>query len=975
MAYSRRYRFVGLVVLVFLLGSLHDAVAQPAASTLSFPKLLNPAELGSTGLALVNTGSATATGSLTFFAAGGNVLGTTTQSIPPGGQLSKLGSELFPGMTMPGWIQLTSSTAGLRGFEITGDFATFTDGAGPANPASDQILPVATANTEINVANTSSTALIVSITLMGRNGSSMGNVTRNLATLGALQSVLSDLFPSADFSLAGYVRLTSTAPFAATSVVRGFLVQVETAIINGIGVSSARQDLTFPYTPSGPLGFQNWATEISVTNLGTAAQTVTLAFTRDNGQATTVQRSIPANGSLQESAASLFSLTAGQFTPGWVRVTGTGNLLGVAAYAETVSGQVAVVPVQAVPAARLLFGHIADLSPWYTGIALLCGGTTAANVEVFAIEPSGRLIGRVATLTLNPNQRTSFLLSELVPETAQRTSDGGFVFVRSTNNVPLYGLELFGNVVSPILANVESFEPLATYAPPTSGGGATPALTIDRVYTTNLVNVPTTAFVPGDPILYWTDRTNSTTAAATNDIRYTATGPNGFVLLNRSVSSSFPTGQSQRFLADLLPANALNGTYTFTGSLTYLGQVSSKSATFTVSNGATAPSVAPDEVSTRDTSDRPKTTFAAGETVRLQMIRSNTFPQEVMGDVRYLVTGPGNVVTFDERVTGDTIASGYSTRSIDRVIPANSVPGVYSFTGSITVAGVTTNKTATFTVAGANTSSTVTLERTLVASSTGVPKNVVSAGDAVRLYASAFSTMTTPQLLALRLFITGPGNTTVTSQNVTYQVTPGYNAAFLNFTIPSNASGQHTLNAALTLPGGAIATQTFDFNVGNGQSTFPAAATIEKAYMLDGNFVPRSVFLTTEAARAVLVLLSAFPQQVSGAEARFQVTGPAGSLTDVRTPVTLNPGFSSQSNAISLLSATPGTHTLTVTFTASGQTVTQSVPFTVQAATPSTESDAKEPLDLAVDVQLVIEKDLAAPVTPEPVFRKLNRRR
>jgi len=58
-----------------------------------------------------------------------------------------------------------------------------------------------------------------------------------------------------------------------------------------------------------------------------------------------------------------------------------------------VKGGLAIVPVQDTPSSAMLFAHIADLPPWLMGLALLNAGGTDAMVEVYAIAPSGALIG------------------------------------------------------------------------------------------------------------------------------------------------------------------------------------------------------------------------------------------------------------------------------------------------------------------------------------------------------------------------------------------------------------------------------------------------------------------------------------------------------------------------------------------------------------------------------------------------------
>jgi len=122
------------------------------------------------------------------------------------------------------------------------------------------------------------------------------------------------------------------------------------------------------------------------------------------------------------------------------------------------------------PKTNLLFLQVADLPPWSTGLSLLNASNTPANVEVFAIYPDGGLIGgpataSTATFTLNPGAKIAKLLG---PELVGTSVNGGFVFVRTTNNVPLYGLELFFARSGSFLANVAagSVMPSISFTPP-----------------------------------------------------------------------------------------------------------------------------------------------------------------------------------------------------------------------------------------------------------------------------------------------------------------------------------------------------------------------------------------------------------------------------------------------------------------------------------------------------------------------------
>jgi len=119
----------------------------------------------------------------------------------------------------------------------------------------------------------------------------------------------------------------------------------------------------------------------------------------------------------------------------------------------------------------MLFDQIAGPPTWYTGIGLLNASTTDANVEVFAMTAAGTLIGGAgnvptAAFTLPAGHKIAKLLTELVPATASQND--GFLYVRTTNNIPLYGIELFGCNILPILSNVSAsgLPDGIPYAPP-----------------------------------------------------------------------------------------------------------------------------------------------------------------------------------------------------------------------------------------------------------------------------------------------------------------------------------------------------------------------------------------------------------------------------------------------------------------------------------------------------------------------------
>src|SRR5207248_3244278 len=83
----------------------------------------------------------------------------------------------------------------------------------------------------------------------------------------------------------------------------------------------------------------------------------------------------------------------------------------------------------------MIFDHVATGPLWGTGLALLNAGSSNANVEVYVMRKTGALVG-IASFSLAPGTKIARQISELAPAS---TADDGFVFVRTTNDVPLYG--------------------------------------------------------------------------------------------------------------------------------------------------------------------------------------------------------------------------------------------------------------------------------------------------------------------------------------------------------------------------------------------------------------------------------------------------------------------------------------------------------------------------------------------------------
>lgn len=496
-------------------------------STLNFPKVLTPTELGGTGFAVVNPGAVPANATFNLRSTAGVPLSTESRTVPAGGQLALTGANLFGTPGQSGWVQVTSAAAGLTGFFLTGDFETFTDGADPAPVSGNLVIPLVAADMEINVANTSSTPATVTLSLGQGDGGVLSSSTQSISARGALQAHAAALFPGADLDQATHIRITGGFSITATAVVRDFLVSPAIGVINGVPTSSTLTELNFSHVISGPLGPSTYLTSIGVTNLAGSTNTVSITFTPTSGTATTAERTIPPDGSFRESAESLFSFPA-TFQDGWIRVSGTAPVTGFVAYADSAAAAMAIVPVPVEPSAAMLFGHIAHAKDpsgkhWGTGLALLNTSNTAADVEVFLLRPDGGMIGGAqdspnASFTVAPGTKVARVLNELVPGVDNL---GGFVFVRTTNAVPLFGIELFFrknlNEELSLLSNVSpgAVAPGITYMPPPPGGAIIlTSVSPLRIARGGTLTLSGTGFSAGNTVVFTTPGGTSGVAAA-----------------------------------------------------------------------------------------------------------------------------------------------------------------------------------------------------------------------------------------------------------------------------------------------------------------------------------------------------------------------------------------------------------------------------------------------------------------------------
>ncbi len=460
-----------------LLSLLILVVSETAAfgqSTLSFAYLMNKAEMPNVRFAVVNPAAQDAQTTFTLYGPVGRVIETSTVMIPRGGQVMKSATDLFPSAGNGGWVQARSDSNGLRGFWIVGDARTVGDGAEAQSSGTDLTLPLITDQSEIIVVNTGSAETAIRMRLYGGSGQEVAEpAVRVLPPRGSFRATSRTLFSALDWAAATHARISSGSPIVASARVSNFRVAPSLAMVNAVSTATAPSGFVFPHVVQGPAGGSNYITVLGVTNMSAASQNITLTFVSADGSSPkTIQQSLRGNGGLRASARTIFGF-GDEFRSGWVRVTAPQGAIGFAANADA-EGGAAITAGMFRPQSSFIFGHIADLSPWWTGLTLLNPGQTTASVELFAMSPEGTLIGGAentptARFEIPPNGRASRLLSEWIPKTQARTADGGFVFVRSS--APLHGLSLFFTRDLRILSIVPAFDlsPGIAFDPPRPG--------------------------------------------------------------------------------------------------------------------------------------------------------------------------------------------------------------------------------------------------------------------------------------------------------------------------------------------------------------------------------------------------------------------------------------------------------------------------------------------------------------------------
>lgn len=454
-----RLLFFSLLLTVILGGTGSRAFS---ASRLIFPRV--SFDSGTiTGLALVNPTGTSALVTLTLrgpdgeLMAGSGLTNPAKVTIGAGQQLAQLLDEWF-GAKLPadraGWIEATSDANGITGFFLFLDLAgTQFDGADLPEANTEivfnEVEVNANTSTELNLVNPGQAAAEATLRLVGP-GVPPANKTVTLPASGMLRLDVSRFFGLSQIPNSCYVRAVAKTPVAGFEFVKG-----ARGDLIGLNAQHERLQLSEIYFPQmavkGP-----WKTEIGIVNYSPSPVILTLTayqgdgslFGTDQLNTNPVTRSLDKNESLRVDVAELFGFKGTDTRDGWIKVTATSpSINGYVRYGLPDTGSVALVAAPAEGTTRALFSHIATVSGFFTGLALLNPGSVVANVRIVAFTKQGKAIGTYDT-ALPPGHRVSKLINELIPQAANRSS--GFIWVKSDR--PIYSTSLFGT--SKVLANI-----------------------------------------------------------------------------------------------------------------------------------------------------------------------------------------------------------------------------------------------------------------------------------------------------------------------------------------------------------------------------------------------------------------------------------------------------------------------------------------------------------------------------------------
>ena len=365
-------------------------------------------------------------------------------------------------------LSVTSRLAAAGGFETIA----------PATASNTMIVPFSQGTTgrmQVTMFNPDATQATVVISLVGADGSILGNVQRIVPALTTITEDLSVNFPQSgvggprDISHV-LLRVASTIfgsehrIFAQAEMInfsdpsQGVLApHADFSSVTAVPTSSAVLSGTVPFFVQG----RDYVTELQFINTSSSPGTVTVTARDSAGNvvAGTAPTSmvVPANGSVRRSVQSIFNL--GRTTVGSITFQSTTPVIATEAIISVAENGFVVTPAATQFDTNYVFS-IRDFDPlFFVGLTFLNPDGTTANVALRYFNDEGTAIS-ATTLTLNPSAQIMRTLGELMPE----ARNAGFVHVSS--NVPIIASAFEGALDNSILAALPATHSQPDFVPP-----------------------------------------------------------------------------------------------------------------------------------------------------------------------------------------------------------------------------------------------------------------------------------------------------------------------------------------------------------------------------------------------------------------------------------------------------------------------------------------------------------------------------
>ncbi len=437
------------------------------ASFRSFVPVFTGSPWPMAALAIANAGVGPASVEFTARTADGTTPGSAAVNpakrlLPANGQMAGLATELLPGITSPGWVEIQGENKRLGSLQILGG-ANQLDG-GPTITTRSQTIYLAPvfsgsavfrgkdAATFVNLANPNSHPVTVHLKLRKETGqaASFLQIDKTLAPLGMLSGAVSDLFGTNESLSSAYIVVQVAE---GDGIVASHWVEIAG------GSSLFCVPPQYPATSTRLFSAQfaslpDFFTEVILLNQAQTARSVTLKAWSENGSqlGQTDPIAVGAGAMVRLDGRTALKFASNSVVVGSLEVQADGpGVSGCVIFGDLPQLTVAAaLPLQSDPFFReAVFSHLANGAGYYTGLAFYNPGNAPVTIRLRVFDHQAVKTGETE-LTLPAKSRKSALLHELAPSTAGQVR--GFVLLSASG--PLIAQQVFADTTTPRMSAV-----------------------------------------------------------------------------------------------------------------------------------------------------------------------------------------------------------------------------------------------------------------------------------------------------------------------------------------------------------------------------------------------------------------------------------------------------------------------------------------------------------------------------------------